>query len=1181
MAEDIFDLLAEQDEAKVKHRDWFDTKKFVLVTHENLDQCIDACIHSGKYALDLETTGLDNRVYDGATKDRIVGVCLSHDGETGWYIPLRHRGDGAKYNVDLDVFDRAFRRLMEATKIKKTIAIFHNAKFDQEFLEFNGREPYGDWDILQSWHDTYLLAWLENSRRKKLGLKGLSKLELDIEQVELEELYPEDHNGDYDFSELDPSTDGVLWYTGGDAICTFLLFEKFFPLVLQKETAEATQTVVYRIEKKCLLSIRWMERNRIHVNTDKVLELIILGQREWLDAVETVYQGAAEILGRDVQPGYYKYLSANFVENDPENLLPQQIMRAKKLHERMYPDPQMPVKDEEGKGWPPIYDMSSSRQLGVLFEEMKVPNLVRTEKTNQVKTSKDVLDMVIDKAEKDFPFMKKIKRFRETHRALVNYLYPMINEIDPNDHTMQINFKQPGTDTGRFATPTKDKSMDPSKQRKDRLGFPKIFMQGIPSKYDPKRPECMNRIREAITPRKEEGDPERFIVAVDFSGVELRIVTNISREPKWMEAYFRCSSCDREFSNDVVGEDGIVVPPPPRCPNCGSDRIGDLHTATGIEIYGEEATQRSDWKNLRGKSKCVHPDTVIWVNGVPTPMSSLSYGGEDTFQEVNAGMTVAGPNGPVTLLETYNGGEKLLYHVVTRRGVVTCTDEHKFQTKSGRLVTVKDGLTEGMELVEPEVVPLRWVPPNGQTSLWGYDGRTRIPSDAWESPTQLHLFLVGLSSFSGGKCSGAAVSIQTEDLVFAGQICEAMRALGLTPSVRHGRGIISCVGDVKRREEANLVQEILPAGKGPCVDIHVASKDHLYLANGLVTHNSLNFAMCYGGGRSAAQRAVGCSLNEGSRIKRKFDGSYTGLSNWWDKQHVRARQKGFVTTVFGRKYPLPDIHNPQGGFRAKAERNSTNGPVQGASADITKLAMGYIYAEFKERGWLSKCRMIITMHDELVFECDADIIEEACERIRYLMCRNNLLSKLKWPIPLTTDCEIGYDWSAPWDLNEIWHKECRFDGDKKLKCPKKDEDLDGWQAWQDNTSYWPKSLEPWFKVKTLLEAEGQEAPPVTTVAPAQLPPPASMANVSLADPAPAKNLKAKTTNGTYTHTLSGPMSGWMAVRLAEVILKVEGMGASRLVLKTQDGRILEGWEGPSPVMINATEFQFWAREKGV
>ena len=124
-------------------------------------------------------------------------------------------------------------------------------------------------------------------------------------------------------------------------------------------------------------------------------------------------------------------------------------------------------------------------------------------------------------------------------------------------------------------------------------------------------------------------------------------------------------------------------------------------------------------------------------------------------------------------------------------------------------------------------------------------------------------------------------------------------------------------------------------------------------------------------------------------------------------------------TAFGRRYPLPDIDHELGGFRSKAERNAINGPVQGTSADITKISMGLVYKECKARGWLDKVHLLITMHDELDFEIDDDILAEAIDTFVGIMNRNAALLRLKWPVPLTSDVELGPNWTVPWGLNKI------------------------------------------------------------------------------------------------------------------------------------------------------------------
>jgi hypothetical protein len=161
--------------------------------------------------------------------------------------------------------------------------------------------------------------------------------------------------------------------------------------------------------------------------------------------------------------------------------------------------------------------------------------------------------------------------------------------------------------------------------------------------------------------------------------------------------------------------------------------------------------------------------------------------------------------------------------------------------------------------------------------------------------------------------------------------------------------------------------------------------------------------------------------------------------------------------------------------------------VHNSSADITKIAMGLIYKEMRDQGWLDKCQMIITMHDELVFEIDLDIIDEAIKVIVPLMNRNSLLMSRNWPIPLTSDVEMGYSWAVPWDLNAMVYKEVRFIGNTKYTDPKEKgaKPLPEGYVWEEMPS-WPEVLRPFFKAVTeppasFKDQPQQESPVVETI----------------------------------------------------------------------------------------------------
>jgi len=1355
---DFFEAAKRPDPVRLR-KAWMEGKKFILGTVENLAAIMDACIASGRYACDLETTGLDNRVKEigttgvFTTMDKIAGVGLCPDGIHGYYIPLHHRiasedGDDvfidAPYNVPLAIFDREFRRLLEATEKGLTVAIFHNGKFDHEFLQFNETgSPWGEWDRHQTWDDTLILAYLRNTRARRKGLKALSEAPTDaasdsvtggpglgMPMIELHELWNHskvERNFRYDFTTLDLTQEPPLWYAGSDVICTWLLYPVLAPAI-EPDTDGRNQLKVYQIEKVCVAATRWMERNLIHIDRDKVVELVTLGQQEWFDSILEVYTDAEKILGRDVMPDLYKEMKRTFVANDPRNLLRFQLDKADLATKNNSSRPPIQKGTET---WPAVYDINSQQQIGTMFDELKVPGLKKTEKSGQVKTSKEELDRILEEAGDKFPFMGKVKRFREVSKAMSTYLEPMLLASDPEDDTMRINFSGHKVDTGRFSTPAKESASERGRERM--MGWPELNVHSTPSSADPRRPACMNRLRECYSARKTgrfltlpSGEIiaiPKFMVAIDYAGVELRLATNLSGEAKWLAEFFHCSSCDRTFDRGPRPTGGTSTPlaPPARCPNCGSDKIGDLHTLTALAIYGKESQSLPEWKSLRGHAKCVHPDTMIRtesgyrrmgllpsVTGAFTPVSTEQVWDGSSWQN---------------LLETYGGGTKPLYHVITRRGVLTCSEEHRMQTLDGTLRTP-------FELQRGTLMPESVLPQEPLTGQWsqithkvfngvpaltiqttpelaymaglilgdgsknasscaithgdldksdrmgcayatwqgilmdacqaaGFDPvsrqasvylgsrhvirylaglqvytlpfetsgtrRFRIPDWVWQAGADgLLPFLGGLFDTDGTvSAKDKNLSVTTKDAMFAGHIASALLALGMTvsldpnwnekyqrwyfrvkifredslrfiPHMRHPGKLarLRAEGRVAKpqcgRRKPNEVLLVLDAGEHVCQDLHVQSEPHLYWANGFTSHNSTNFALSYGGGGSAVCRSTGVDRNEGNRIKNQFDNTYFGLKNWWSGQHKYARQYGYVRTAFDRKYPVPDIYSTEGMFRSKAERNAVNGPIQGSSADVTKTAMALVYKECKKRGWLKKVMMNITMHDELVFEIDGDVLEEAIPVLVTLMVENPYILAKNWPVPLTTDVEIGYDWTVPWDLNGMRYGEVRFIGNKKYKDKGK---LPEGYTWESLPS-WPEDLRLWFK-------EAQGAAPAVPPPPVSLPPTPMATPVEGAQtlmtldraqssfaPTPAPQYENRNGQGTMTATgeyifrMQSPMLHKTAVQLAGVIQSHMGKGTARLKIHSSQDQLVGGWEallGVPEIRVNAQEFEAVAR----
>lgn len=182
---------------------------------------------------------------------------------------------------------------------------------------------------------------------------------------------------------------------------------------------------------------------------------------------------------------------------------------------------------------------------------------------------------------------------------------------------------------------------------------------------------------------------------------------------------------------------------------------------------------------------------------------------------------------------------------------------------------------------------------------------------------------------------------------------------------------------------------------------------------------AVNFAIIYGGGGSAIARATGVSNQEGTVFRDRILKGMPTFSKWMDDTIKTARRTKEVSTSTGRKIRLEEINSPDGWIRAKQERNAINSIVQGsATGDLIKYAMGSFYREIHERGWESHCKMILTMHDELVFDIRTDYLDRVVPVIHKTMTEY-AHTIVDWPVQLEIDIEFNTDWSPKYDWGKI------------------------------------------------------------------------------------------------------------------------------------------------------------------
>lgn len=165
----------------------------------------------------------------------------------------------------------------------------------------------------------------------------------------------------------------------------------------------------------------------------------------------------------------------------------------------------------------------------------------------------------------------------------------------------------------------------------------------------------------------------------------------------------------------------------------------------------------------------------------------------------------------------------------------------------------------------------------------------------------------------------------------------------------------------------------------------------------------LNFGVLYGMGAFGFANAAGITREEGQDYIDAYMEKFSGLAAYLKKTKEFARKNGYVETLFGRRRYVPEINSPNFQVAAAGERIAINLPIQGLTADIMKLAM--IAADKVVHEYGDKARMILQIHDELIFEVDEAIEQEFGEKIKRVMERVVELS-----VPLVVDVKSGDSW---------------------------------------------------------------------------------------------------------------------------------------------------------------------------
>lgn len=164
-----------------------------------------------------------------------------------------------------------------------------------------------------------------------------------------------------------------------------------------------------------------------------------------------------------------------------------------------------------------------------------------------------------------------------------------------------------------------------------------------------------------------------------------------------------------------------------------------------------------------------------------------------------------------------------------------------------------------------------------------------------------------------------------------------------------------------------------------------------------------NFGIIYGISAFGLSERLNIPRSEAKQLIDGYFETYPQIKAFMDQSISNARDKGFVTTILGRRRYLPDINSRNGMIRGMAERNAINAPIQGSAADIIKLAMVNIQKQLDENNLKSK--MILQVHDELNF----DVLKSELDVVKNIAV-NEMEKAYKLDVPLTVDCGSGENW---------------------------------------------------------------------------------------------------------------------------------------------------------------------------
>jgi DNA polymerase-1 len=170
-----------------------------------------------------------------------------------------------------------------------------------------------------------------------------------------------------------------------------------------------------------------------------------------------------------------------------------------------------------------------------------------------------------------------------------------------------------------------------------------------------------------------------------------------------------------------------------------------------------------------------------------------------------------------------------------------------------------------------------------------------------------------------------------------------------------------------------------------------------------IVRQTANFGIIYGISTFGLAERLNIPRGEAKELIDGYFATYPDVKRYMDESIQRAKENGFVETIFGRKRFLADINSQNSIVRGYAERNAINAPIQGSAADIIKIAMVRIQNRIDKEGL--KTRMTMQVHDELNFTVPLSEIEQA-----KALVVAEMEQAIQLQVPLIADFGVGANW---------------------------------------------------------------------------------------------------------------------------------------------------------------------------